>query len=96
MTVEIAPLGGWGGAAPLAEYDAEADTVRIDARALQRIRDRLGERGAHAFVTYAVAHETFHRLRPNAGEADAHRYARAVSKASREAFEMALRAHRPR
>ena len=79
LRVRFADLGTWGGrAALLAEYDAAARAIVIDARMAKRLieSDReLGER----FVTLAVLHELHHHAAPGADEAAAHRFARRLS-----------------
>jgi len=79
VTVEIADLGAWTGMMLVAEYDPEADAIRVNARAVARIRAALGAQEAARFVICAVAHERFHRSHPAAGEAEAHAYAEATS-----------------
>ncbi len=92
MKIEIADLGRWsGGARLLAEYDPEGDAIRVDARAVERVRRALGEREAERFVRCAVAHERCHRERPGATEEEAHAFARAVSGADPRDYEAVLR-----
>lgn len=93
--VEIADLGRWGAAALLAEYDAQDDAIRVNARGVARVRAVFGEVGARYFVAYAIAHERFHRARPEASEADAHAYARAVCGVNGRRFEQAIRSVPP-
>lgn len=91
MTVEITPLGTWGRAGLLAEYDPESDTIRIDAVAVETIRGRLGAVEAEGFVTVAIAHERYHRANPGASEALAHAHARATTGRDPERYECILR-----
>jgi hypothetical protein len=92
VRVEIADLGDWGAAALLAEYDAEDDAIRVNARAVARIRALLGEGEARRFVACAVAHECFHRAHPEAREAEAHLYVRRVCGVEPERYAAAIRA----
>jgi len=91
MTIEMADLGNWVPAALAAEYDAERDAIRVNVRAVARVRAARGEAAARAFVGYAIAHEQFHRSHPHASEAQAHEHARARTGWSRDAFEAVLR-----
>ncbi len=72
--VEIVDFGA-GGVLLLAEYDVETDTIRVNARAIERVRLAAGVAQAAAFVTCAIAHEHFHRAYPDAPEASAHEHA---------------------
>jgi hypothetical protein len=92
MTFELAPLGTWGTARLIAEFDPESGAIRVDAASYQRVRERLGEPAAERFVAYAVAHERFHVAHPACGEAAAHEFARAETGDERALFEDALRA----
>jgi hypothetical protein len=68
---------GW---APLiAEYDAQEDSIRVNARIVDRMRALCGEAAALALIACAVAHETYHARHPNSTEAQAHAYAHAVT-----------------
>jgi aldehyde:ferredoxin oxidoreductase len=91
VTVEICNLGACDPPVLIAEYDAERDAIRVNARAVDRVRRTLGEAAATQFVACAVAHERFHREHPRAGEAAAHAYARSASGADPHAFEEVLR-----
>ena len=82
MTVQIADLGDWGAVTLAAEYDAEKDVIRVNARAVARVRSTLGEAAADRFVACAVAHERFHRAHPDATEAQAHAFADLPSSSS--------------
>jgi len=96
VTVVLADLGEWAGATLIAEYDPEDDAIRIDRRAVARIRARLGEAECARFIACAIAHERYHREHPAASEAetlastdrasgtDSAWYARILSDASNE------------
>ncbi|MHB1550064.1 MAG: hypothetical protein ACYCX6_02550 [Vulcanimicrobiaceae bacterium] len=56
VAVECADLGDWGAAELRAEYDPAGPTIRINARALQR----LPAEERDAFAARAVAHELYH------------------------------------
>lgn len=73
--VELVDFGD-AGVSLLAEYDSENDTIRINARAVARVRSSAGSAQAEAFVACAVAHERFHRDDPQASEAAAHEHVR--------------------
>ena len=88
--IEIADLGTWGGVKLLAEYDAEDDTIRVDARAVERVRAILGDAEAERFIACAVAHERYHRAYPQATEEDAHRFAAATCDLEPRRFEALL------
>jgi hypothetical protein len=90
--VAIADLGAWGAAWLAAEYDPEADAIRIDARAVALIATALGRAEAERFVACATAHERFHRAYPEATEAEARAHAAASSGADAERYERILRA----
>jgi len=90
VTVEIANLGTWGGATLVAEYDPEDDAIRIDARAVERVRAALGDEGAERFIALACAHERFHRDHPHGSERDAAAYAECVTGADARRFERVL------
>jgi hypothetical protein len=75
----------------LAEYDAADDAIRVNARAVERVRATLGDAAATRFVACAVAHECYHREHPGCSEADAHRFAREVCGEDPGTFERALR-----
>jgi hypothetical protein len=75
----------------IAEYDPERDAIRINARAVERVRAALGEAEAARFVCCALAHEVFHRADPSASEADAHAFARRCSGADPAVYEAVLR-----
>ena len=91
MTVQIADLGDWGAVTLAAEYDAEKDVIRVNARAVARVRSTLGEAAADRFVACAVAHERFHRAHPDATEARAHAFALTETGVDPGAFEAVLR-----
>jgi hypothetical protein len=91
VTVTFDDLGRWGGARLIAEYDPEADAIRIDRRAFERVRSSLGEDAARRFVAYALEHERFHRANPRASEAQAHAAAERAGGSARAVFEAALR-----
>jgi hypothetical protein len=91
VTVEICDLGTWGATTLAAEYDAECDAIRVNARAVERVRVALGDAAAAAFIDCAVAHERFHQSHPNASEAEAHAFARARAGTDPHAFEAVLR-----
>ncbi len=92
MRIELCDLGDWGARPLLAEYDPEARTIRIATRAHARIRDRLGEPLAAAFIAHAVAHERFHVAHPDGSESQARAFAHAISGVGAAVFEAALRA----
>ncbi len=75
-----------------AEYDRHGDVARINAHAVAKIRERLGDAQARAFVACAVEHERFHRDRPSASEAQARAFVRDSCDANAERFEAVLRA----
>ncbi|HTV73538.1 MAG TPA: hypothetical protein VME66_07540 [Candidatus Acidoferrales bacterium] len=77
MKVCIEPMG----AAPLiAEYDAQQQTIRVNARIVERVRVRYGESAAQDLVRCAIAHESYHTQHPDASEAAAHAFARAQAR----------------
>jgi len=78
----------------VAEYDAEDDAIRVDARAVACVRAALGAEEAERFVAAAVAHERHHRAFPRDGEAAAHAAARRACGVDPRRFEAALRAAR--
>jgi hypothetical protein len=90
VTVEIADLGSWGAATLVSEYDPEGDVIRIDARAIARVRRALGDAEAEAFVALAIAHERFHRAHPQASEREAVAYAERATDVDARRFEIAL------
>jgi hypothetical protein len=75
LSVRIVPLGAWGAARLLAEYDRARRTIAIDAGAVAQVRALRGEAAAIRFVACAVWHELHHHHFPGAGEAAAHAYA---------------------
>jgi hypothetical protein len=91
MTIEVCDLGDWGAVSLLAEYDPVGDAIRVNVRAVKRVRAALGDAAAEQFIACAVAHERFHRAHPGASECAAHEYARATSGADPRAFEAVLR-----
>jgi hypothetical protein len=91
VKLEIVSLGTWGAARLLAEYDPEDDAIRVDAEAVERVRSALGVAEAARFVRCAVAHECWHRAHPDATEAQAHAFARAVSGADPRDYETIVR-----
>jgi len=70
VTIVLADLGEWAGATLIAEYDPEDDAIRIDRRAVARIRARLGDAECERFIACAIAHERYHRAHPGASEAE--------------------------
>jgi hypothetical protein len=94
MRVEIADLGTWGGAWLVAEYDSEDDAIRVNARAVARVRAALGDAEAERFIACAIAHERFHRERPDASEQDARAAAQRACGVEPARFENALRSSR--
>ena len=90
MTIEIVDLGDWGAATLVSEYDPQDDTIRINARAVARVRSDLGDAGARRFTTVAIAHECHHRAFPHASEAQAHAAAREVTGIDPALFEALL------
>ncbi len=91
MTVVVCDLGDWGAASLLSEYDARDDAIRVNVRAVERVRASLGDDAAGSFIACAVAHERFHRAHPGCGEAAAHAFALAETGADPRAFEAVLR-----
>lgn len=89
MTVHFANLGAAG--VVVAEYDPRDDAVRIDERAYDCVRERLGSSAAAQFVAYATAHELFHRAHPAAAEREAHAFAERLTGANAKRFERAIR-----
>jgi hypothetical protein len=89
--IEIVDLGDSGRVLILAEYDAECDTIRVNARAVERVRLAAGAAQADAFVTCAIAHESFHRAHPDASEAAVHEHVRAVIGGEPRRFEAFVR-----
>lgn len=75
LCVRIVPLGAWGAARLLAEYDRARRTIAIDAGAVAQVRALRGEAAALRFVACAVWHELHHHRFPGAGEAAAHAFA---------------------
>jgi hypothetical protein len=75
LSVRIEPLGAWGGARLLAEYDRARRAIAIDAGAVAQVRALRGEAAAMRFVACAVWHELHHHRFPGAGEAAAHAFA---------------------
>ncbi len=92
MIVEIGALPVWRGGLLAAEYDAVADRVRVNSVAIERVRVRLGDEAAEAFVRCAIVHERFHRAHPDATEAQAHEHVRDACGQDPRRFETALRA----
>jgi hypothetical protein len=82
---------GEGAARLLAEYDPECDAIRVNARAVERVRAALGEAEALRFVGCAFAHEAYHRAVPRASEDEAHAFARQCCAADPRAYEAILR-----
>ena len=84
VVAEPLPLGA--SLAVLSEYDPAGRTIRVNSRALERVRRAFGEGDAAGFIAAAVAHELYHhyvargRLSPAAEqrstEARAERFAR--------------------
>jgi hypothetical protein len=90
VTFVLADFGA-GAVRLLAEYDPEGDVVRVNARAVERVRAAKGEAEAARFVCCALAHEAFHRANRSASEAEAHAFARRCCGADPRAFEALLR-----
>jgi hypothetical protein len=90
VTIEIADLGAWGSATLVSEYDAEEDAIRVNARAVARVRRALGDAAAASFVALAIAHERFHRAHPGASERDATVHAERATNVDARRFEIAL------
>ena len=74
--IELVDFGDSGGVLLLAEYDAECDTIRVNARAVERVRASAGAAQAALFIECAIAHERFHRAYPDASEVAAHEHVR--------------------
>jgi hypothetical protein len=72
-------LENFGSAPLIAEYDAEAGVIRVNACAVERMRVRHGALAAQALIACAAAHERYHALCPRATEEEAHAYAYAVT-----------------
>jgi hypothetical protein len=80
------------GEAPLiAEYDAERQTIRVNARMVERMRVRHGEAAARDLIGTAVAHERFHSEHPGCTEEAAHIFASAQTQCDPRALEVMLR-----
>ena len=92
MNVEIVSLPTWRGGMLAAEYDASHDCARINRVAIARVRERLGDDAADAFVRCAIAHERFHRDHPRASEAQTHAHVRAICGEDPQRFDAVLRA----
>ena len=60
IRVEIADIGHWSPVLLIAEYDAHRRVIRINARAVERLRKRRGEDAARALCAAAIAHELAH------------------------------------
>jgi len=90
MTIEIADLGAWGAATLVSEYDPEGDAIRVNARAVARVRRALGDAAAESFVALAIAHERFHREYPDASERDVVAHAERATSVDARRFEIAL------
>jgi hypothetical protein len=60
LRVELAELGQWSSATLISEYDRAGRTIRINADAVRRVREALGDAGADALVAAAVGHELYH------------------------------------
>jgi hypothetical protein len=89
---EIVPLPVWSGGLLAAEYDAARDCARVNSHAISRVRARLGDAAADAFVRCAIEHERFHREHPRASETEAHAHVRAACGDDPQRFEAVLRA----
>ncbi len=90
--IRIAALGTWAaGARLVAEYDAETDTIAVDAGAVARVREAAGADAGRRLVACAVAHERYHRAFPNATEAEADAFACRVTGDDPRAFDALLR-----
>jgi hypothetical protein len=89
--IEFVDFGDSGGVLLLAEYDAECDTIRVNARAVERVRSVAGAAEAAAFVACALAHERFHRASPAASEAAANEQVRITLGGEPLRFETYLR-----
>lgn len=92
LLVRIEPLGDWGPAALLAEYDRARRTISIDAGAVARLCALRGDAFAARFVACAVWHELHHHAHPGAGEAAAHAFAQARCGDDPQLFAALLRA----
>jgi hypothetical protein len=90
MTIEFADLGSWGAATLVSEYDPDRDAIRVNARAVARVRRALGDAAAETFVALAIAHERFHRAHPHASESEAAAYAERATNVDARRFEIAL------
>jgi len=90
--VSVEDLGDWGGATLWSEYDAQERAIRINARAIERLREERGSLDSctvAAVIDRAIAHEIYHHreaigeiARIPAGsvrEAAAHAYAAALT-----------------
>jgi hypothetical protein len=90
VTIEIVDLGAWGAATLVSEYDPDGDAIRVNARAVERVRRALGDVEAETFVALAIEHERFHRAHPTASERDAVANAERATNADARRFEIAL------
>jgi hypothetical protein len=80
------------GESPLiAEFDAEEQTIRVNARVVERIRARFGETAARALVACAIAHERYHAEHPGCSEQAAHAFAFAQTHCDPHLFERMIR-----
>ena len=100
LRVEVDALGDWGSVVLISEYDHQARCIRVDARALELVRFRLGDAARDEFLAAAVAHELYHhevaegRVRAStraAHERQARAYARKRYGIDASPFEDALR-----
>jgi hypothetical protein len=90
VTIEIVDLGTWGAATLVSEYDPERDAIRVNERAIARVRRALGDAAAESFVALAIEHERFHRAYPHASEREAAAHAERATNADARRFEIAL------
>ena len=91
LQIELVDFGDSGGMLLLAEYDAEGDTIRVNARAVERVHSSAGAVQAALFIESAIAHERFHRAHPQASEAAAHEHVRALFGGEPRRFEAWVR-----
>ena len=81
VAVTVEDLGDWGEATLVSEYDPQGPAIRINARAIDRLREARGELDScdvRRFIDVAIAHELHHH-REAIGEVE-----RATDRAARE------------
>ena len=92
VAVSVEDLGDWGEATLVSEYDPQGPVIRINARAIERLRQSRGGLDScdvRRFIDVAIAHELHHHREaigdvpraPDRGarERDAAAYAAAIT-----------------